>query len=85
MIHRPGKVIVTGAAIKIMTSKARALRLSSKERWILYFVFCGLPGLNVALWFGFQASLLFELFVWIPQQRIFDHFELEKSFSRFQG
>ena len=53
--------------------------LNTRERWVLYFVLSGLPGLNVALWFGFPAAILFEIVVWIPQQRLFDSLELAKT------
>ena len=35
--------------------------------------------MNVATWFGVQWAMLFELAVWIPQQRIFDALELAKT------
>lgn len=53
--------------------------LNNRERWVLYLVLSGLPGLNVALWFGFSAAILFEIIVWIPQQRLFDSLELAKT------
>lgn len=53
--------------------------LTPSQRWCLYFVLAGLPGMNVATWFGVQWAMLFELAVWIPQQRIFDALELAKT------
>lgn len=53
--------------------------LSTRERWVLYFVLTALPGLNITVWFGFAWSMVFELIVWIPQQRIFDALDLAKT------
>lgn len=53
--------------------------LTPLQRWCLYIVLTGLPGMNVATWFGFQWAMLFELVAWIPQQRIFDALELAKT------
>ena len=58
---------------------AACQKLSAKERWLLYFVLTGLPGLSISVAFGFGWSLVFEVFAWIPQQRLFDHLELAKT------
>ena len=54
-------------------------KLSSLQRWALYLVLTGLPGLTVSVLFGFGWALLFELVAWIPQQRLFDLLELAKT------
>ena len=56
---------------------AACKKLCTKERWLLYFVLTGLPGLSISVAFGW--SLLFEVFAWIPQQRLFDNLELAKT------
>ena len=53
--------------------------LTTRERWLLYFVLTGLPGMNVMLWFGFSASMVYELVTWMPQQRLFDSLDLAKT------
>ena len=58
---------------------AACQRLSSLERWLLYLVVTGLPGLTICVVFGFGWSLLFEAITWFPQQRFFDHLELAKT------
>lgn len=50
--------------------------LSPRDRWLLYLVLTTLPGLNIALWFGFTASVLFEILTWIPQQKLFNALQL---------
>ena len=59
-------------------------KLSTRERWILYFVIAALPGLNVSVWFGFAWSMVFEAVVWIPQQRLFDALDLARTLP-YQG
>ena len=61
------------------TMPAPRAALTSRQRWVLYFVLTGLPGLNVTVWFGFGWAMVFEAFVWIPQQRLFDVLELAKT------
>jgi hypothetical protein len=58
---------------------AACRKLSTRDRWLLYLVVTGLPGLTISVLFGFGWSLLFEAIVWIPQQRFFDELELAKS------
>ena len=53
--------------------------LTTRERWILYFVLTGLPGMCVMQWFGFSYAMVFEVIAWIPQQRLFDSLELAKT------
>ncbi|TCV82715.1 hypothetical protein EDC63_11932 [Sulfurirhabdus autotrophica] len=53
--------------------------LNTRDRWLLYFVLTSLPGLNIFIWFGFTAAVVFELLMWIPQQRLFDVLELSKT------
>ena len=54
-------------------------KLSSSERWALYLVLSGLPGLTTSVVFGFGWALLFEVIAWIPQQRLFDSLELAQT------
>jgi hypothetical protein len=58
---------------------AACRKLSSLERWLLYLVVTGLPGLIISVVFGFGWALLFEAIAWVPQQRFFDHLELAKT------
>lgn len=54
-------------------------KLSSRDRWLVYLTIAGLPGLAISVIFGFAWSLVFEVIVWIPQQRLFDSLELAKT------
>ena len=58
---------------------AACRKLSSSERWLLYLVLTGLPGISISVLFGFGWALLFEAIAWIPQQRLFDDLELAKT------
>ena len=58
---------------------AACQKLSTRDRWVLYLVLTALPGLTISVVFGFAWSLLLEAIVWIPQQRLFDQFELAKT------
>jgi len=58
---------------------AACQKLSTRQRWFLYLVLTGLPGLTVSVLFGFGWSLLLEAVIWIPQQRFFDELELAKT------
>lgn len=53
--------------------------LSTRDRWLLYFVLTALPGLNISVWFGFAWAMAFEVLVWIPQQRVFDALNLAST------
>jgi hypothetical protein len=53
--------------------------LSTRDRWLVYFVMAALPGLNISVWFGFAWSMVFELVMWIPQQRLFDALGLAET------
>ena len=60
-------------------------KLSSSERWLLYLVLTGLPGLSISVLFGFGWALLFEAIAWMPQQRFFDYLELAKTLPFQEG
>ena len=53
--------------------------LSSRDRWLVYLVLAGLPGLLVSTLFGFVWSMVFEVFAWVPQQRLFDALHLKET------
>lgn len=53
--------------------------LSSRDRWLVYLVLAGLPGLLVSTLFGFAWSIVFEVFAWVPQQRLFDALHLKET------
>lgn len=53
--------------------------LPARERWALYFTFAALPGMCVFTWFGFTAAVVYEMVVWVPQQKLFDHLQLETT------
>ena len=53
--------------------------LSSRDRWLVYLVLAGLPGLLVSTFFGFAWSMVFEVFAWVPQQRLFDALHLKET------
>lgn len=58
---------------------APAKNLSTRDRWLVYLVLAALPGMNVTAWFGFWWSMLFELVIWLPQQRLFDALHLAET------
>lgn len=55
-------------------------RLTMPQRWGYYVTFAALPGACVMALAGLDAAIVFELVVWIPQQRLFDTLQLVKSF-----
>lgn len=56
--------------------RASLQTLTAWQRWLLYLTFTGLPGLCVSRFFGWHGALIYELLMWIPQQRIFDALRL---------
>jgi hypothetical protein len=53
--------------------------LTKRDRWLVYFVLAALPGLTVQAWFGFAWAMIFEVFVWVPQQHLFDALKLAET------
>jgi hypothetical protein len=53
--------------------------LSKRDRWMVYLVLAALPGLTVQVWFGFAWAMVFEVFAWLPQQRLFDALRLAET------
>jgi hypothetical protein len=64
---------------------AACQKLSGFQRWCLYLVITGLPGLLISVLFGFGWALVFEAIVWIPQQRFLDYLELAKTLPLQNG
>jgi len=46
---------------------------------MVYLVLATLPGLTVQVWFGFAWAMVFEVFAWLPQQRLFDALRLAET------
>jgi len=59
--------------------RANLRNLTAWQRWIVYFAITALPGLCVFRLFGWPGSIVYELVMWIPQQRIFDHLRLAET------
>ena len=59
--------------------KAYIHKLSSFQRWLIYLCVGAVPGLIVQVVFGFLWALMFELIVWVPQQRLFDALRLAET------
>ena len=59
--------------------------LSGRERWALYVTFAALPGACVFTWLGLYAAVAYEILVWIPQQRLFDHLRLAETLPFVTG
>jgi len=57
----------------------RLRNLAAWRRWVLYFAITGLPGLCVFRVFGWYGSIVYELVMWIPQQRLFDRLRLAET------
>ena len=59
--------------------RAPSKTLSVRDRWLIYLVIAGMPGLLVSVLFGFAWSMAFEVVAWVPQQRLFDALRLKET------